>query len=309
MLGTLLGIVLATGLVLVFGAVSNSKYSLDNLQERAASSQGSASGETEQGIGTKISLNVTKLNYLLAEAGVSQFNWKHLLAVSLGGALFAAALVQLLFGVAGLSTLAMLAFGLAPTIFLKGRARKRQRSLSELWPDLIELLRASVRSGETLEHALAGVGAAAPQTVSSAFEKFSIRIQQGWSFHSAVESLKFQLADPVSDQVIETLKIAKDIGGVGVGDVLGRLSQTVRTEARLLAELESRQSWHINAARLAAFAPWMVLAVMALRLETRQAFTTDLGTLLIFAGAAVTIIAYRTMVRIARFQSKERWLI
>lgn len=306
MLGTLLGILLATGLLMVFGAVSSPIATVKSFG--SFPSEG-LDGHTVSGFRAKLPSYINKHDHLLAEAGLSQFNWRHLISLCLGGALFVAALLQMLFKVAGLSILSMLVVSLAPVIFLKSRARKRQRRLSEVWPDLIELLRASVRSGETLERALTGVASAAPPGVAFAFENFNNRIQQGWSFHSAVESLKYQLADPVSDQVLETLKIAKEIGGIGVGDVLGRLSQTVRAEARLLAELESRQSWHLNAAKLAAAAPWVVFAVMALRSETREAFATDFGTLLIFGGAAVTLIAYRAMARMARFQIKERWLI
>ncbi|MEK8228443.1 hypothetical protein NKG05_24035 [Oerskovia sp. M15] len=42
-------------------------------------------------------------------------------------------------------------------------------------------------------------------------------------------------------------------------------------------ELEARQSWTVNGARVAVAGPWVVLALLATRLETAQAYNSLQG--------------------------------
>ena len=49
------------------------------------------------------------------------------------------------------------------------------------------------------------------------------------------------------------------------------MSQFMRQDLRTRGELEARQSWTVNGARLAAAAPWVVLALLSSRPETASA--------------------------------------
>ena len=64
----------------------------------------------------------------------------------------------------------------------------------------------------------------------------------------------------------------------------------------------------MNAARLALTAPWAVLALLALRPETVAAYDTASGVLVLVVGGAVSLLAYRVMLRIARLPDEERVL-
>ena len=79
-------------------------------------------------------------------------------------------------------------------------------------------------------------------------------------FHDCLDRLKDRLSDPVADRIIESLRIAREVGGSDLGRLLRTLSAFLREDARTRAELETRQSWTVNAARLAVAAPWIVLA-------------------------------------------------
>ena len=54
--------------------------------------------------------------------------------------------------------------------------------------------------------------------------------------------------------------MAREVGGSDVTAVLRGLSGYLREDAALRAEVEARQSWILNAARLGVAAPWLVLA-------------------------------------------------
>ena len=77
-----------------------------------------------------------------------------------------------------------------------------------------------------------------------------------------LDALKDELADPVGDRVCETVRVAREVGGSDLGTVLRTLSELLRADARTRAELETRQGWVVNAARLAVAAPWVVLLLL-----------------------------------------------
>jgi tight adherence protein B len=64
----------------------------------------------------------------------------------------------------------------------------------------------------------------------------------------------------------------------------------------------------VNAARLAVAAPWVVLAMLASRPQSIQAYGTTTGAIVLLAGAVVSLIAYRIMVHIGRLPEDERVL-
>jgi tight adherence protein B len=74
------------------------------------------------------------------------------------------------------------------------------------------------------------------------------------------------------------------------------------------AELEARQTWTVNAARLAVAAPWLVLGVLATRPESVAAYRQPAGALVLVIGAAASVVAYRLMLRIGRLPEEARVL-
>ena len=79
---------------------------------------------------------------------------------------------------------------------------------------------------------------------------------------------------PVGDRVIEALRIARDVGGGDLGRMLRALSGFLRDDLRTRGELESRQSWTVNGARLAVVAPWAVLLAMSFQREAVARFAS-----------------------------------
>ena len=78
--------------------------------------------------------------------------------------------------------------------------------------------------------------------------------------------------------------------------------------ARTRAELETRQGWTVNAARLALCAPWAVLLLLASKPGAVDAYSSTAGTVVLLGGAAVSFVAYRVMMRIARLPTERRVL-
>ena len=116
------------------------------------------------------------------------------------------------------------------------------------------------------------------------------------------------LADPVADRICEALRVAREVGGTDLGRLLRTLSSFLRADARIRAELETRQGWTVNAARLAVAAPWLVLLLLATQSTTLSVFDTASGRVLLALGGGVTVLAYRLMLRIGRLPTERRVL-
>ena len=114
--------------------------------------------------------------------------------------------------------------------------------------------------------------------------------------------------DPRLVRIGEALRVTREVGGTDLGRLLSTLAGFLRENSRTRAELEARQSWTVNAARLAVAAPWLVLLLMSTRPEAIAAYNTSTGFLVLLAGAVVTVVAYQLMIRIGRLPEDERVL-
>jgi tight adherence protein B len=196
----------------------------------------------------------------------------------------------------------------APVAALRHRALRRQREFAEVWPDAVDNLASAVRAGLSLPDAVSALGTNGPEALRSDFAQFAVDYQLTGRFGDSLDLLKARLADPVGDRVVEGLRIARDVGGGELGRLLRNLSGYLRDEARTRSELESRQAWTVNGARLAVAAPWVVLLLMALQSDVIERYATTGGVVVLGVGAGTCVLAYRLMMRIGRLPVERRIL-
>lgn len=195
-----------------------------------------------------------------------------------------------------------------PVAVTSGRARRRSRELADLWPEAVDNLVSAVRAGLSLPEALGNLGTRGPEPLRPAFRAFATDYQLSGRFHESLDRLKDRLADPVGDRVVEGLRVAREVGGGELGRLLRNLSGYLRDDARTRAEMEARQAWAVNGARLAVAAPWVVLLFMSFQTEAVRRYDSAAGVLVLGAGAASCLVAYRLMMRIGRLPTERRIL-
>jgi tight adherence protein B len=244
---------------------------------------------------------------LLEDAGLARVSVASIVVIAGVCALVAAAVAWLIAPVAALALVAAAAGALAPFAWLRARRSKLMRTRRGLWPDVCDLLIASVRAGMSLPDAVASLADSAPAELRPAFAAFSRDMAASGHFESSILRLKTNLADPVADRIVETLRMARQVGGTELTTVLRALAGAVRADAALRAEVESRQSWIRGAAVLGVVAPWVILALLAMRPEGARAYGSPGGIVLILVGAAVSLVAYRLMLRLGRLPEPRRW--
>ena len=249
-----------------------------------------------------------RLAELIAQAGIEAVTPRQLLASCAGAGLVAALLFLGLFRVLPIA----LAFGAftayLPVGLVKYRARQRRAELRDLWPDAVDNLASAVRAGLSLPEALTQLGHRGPEPLRRPFQLFGEDYRATGRFQPCLDRLQKRLADPTGDRICESLRIAREVGGTDLGRLLRTLSGFLRDDARTRAELETRQGWIVNAARLAVAAPWILLALLSLRTSAAQAYNSTGGWVVLSIGAAVCAVAYRTMIRIGRLPDEVRVL-
>ena len=198
--------------------------------------------------------------------------------------------------------------GYAPILLVRMRARRRRAVMRDLWPDVVDNIGSAVRAGLALPEALSQLTLRGPEELRPAFAAFAEDYRATGRFQQCLDRLKERLSDPVADRLIESLRIAREVGGSDLGRLLRTLSTFLREDARTRAELETRQGWTINAARLAVAAPWIVLAMLSSRPESLQAYSRPAGVLVLVIGAALSFVAYAVMVRVGRLPEEGRVL-
>ena len=245
---------------------------------------------------------------LIGEAGFAErARPRTVLASAVLVGAIAAALVWLVFPTLPLWLLAGVVGAYAPVAWLQSRARRRAKERRGLWPDVCDLLVSSVRAGMSLADAVASLAVSGPERLRPDFVRFARDVSASGHLDAALAGLKARLADPIADRIVETLRMAREVGGTELVPTLRALGASVRADATLRAEVEARQSWIRAAAVLGAVAPWVILGLLALRPEAAAAYGSPQGIGLILGGAVVTVVAFRLMLRVGRLAEPRRW--
>ncbi|KAA1418917.1 type II secretion system protein F [Nocardioides humilatus] len=249
-----------------------------------------------------------RLEVMLAEAGMVGVSSRSL--ALLGGAIGLIVCFVVL-AVSRTAPLALVMGSLAaylPIAMGSGRARRRQRELAEVWPEAVDDLASAVRAGMSLPDAVAALAVRGPEPLRPAFDAFALDYQVSGRFGDCLDRLKARLADPVGDRVIEGLRVAREVGGGELGRLLRNLSTYLRDDLRTRSELEARQAWAVNGARMAVAAPWLVLMLMSFQPDVITRYRSATGAVVLVVGALACVAAYRVMMRIGRLPTEHRIL-
>ena len=233
--------------------------------------------------------------------GLGQF-----LAISLLAGLSAGIGLALVTGLVMVGWLAGLLAAYLPFLGLQSKLHSVQSQRGKAWPNLVDNLVSGVRAGLSLGDTLLEMTANPPKTMQLPFAHFAAHYRAGGNLDVSLKALKAELADPIGDRIVEALLLASQVGGNNLVALLEDLGTMLRAEERTRAEVLARQSWTITGARLAAAAPWVVLALLLTRGQTLEVYSTPTGSVILLVGASVSVVAYLTMLRLGRLEVSPR---
>ena len=242
----------------------------------------------------------------LAEAGLAKTTPFAVTFTGIVLGALAALTVQILTTTWPLAFVAALTAIAAPWLWVGQRRQALAHLRSQLWPDIIDTVISGVRAGLSLSETLIGVAHEAPPALRQQLAIFEQQLRRTGSFESAIKATREGLADPVADRVCEALRVAHTVGGADVTQVLASLAAMLRRDQRTRGELEARQSWTINGARLAVAAPWIVVLIICTSPSAADAYTSATGALILFGAALISVVAYVLMITLARLPLDKR---
>lgn len=183
---------------------------------------------------------------------------------------------------------------------------KSNGKFNEIWPDVVDDLASAIRAGLSLPQAMLLLSESGPEQVRPALTEAMKRYQVAGDFSGALNLLSEIVQDPIADKFVSALQIAYEVGGTDLGNLLRTLSEIIREENKLRGEIDARQSWTVNGARLAIAAPWFTVLILSSRQSASSVYLSPQGLRLLIFCALISIVAYYAMSKIGELPRAKR---
>jgi tight adherence protein B len=193
-----------------------------------------------------------------------------------------------------------------PIVILRRRVENERALLQNLWPEILDHIISGLQSGLSLAETLVALGTRGPVKSRSIFLLFSEKLREGNDFGQSLNELKQAFNDGTADQVCEVLEFARVSGSRDTSLTLRTLSNFIRRDLALRAEISAKHSWVKNSAALAAVAPWILLLLLATQANTLRAYISAAGLTILIIGALLTVIAYFWMEKVGKISETPR---
>jgi tight adherence protein B len=245
----------------------------------------------------------------LIRAGLHDVTARDFVVFSVASGLVAGLLAQAVLGWAVVSGLAGLVGLLAPYAYYVRRHDRRRAAVQAALVDAIEQLRDAIRTGLSVQDALAGLARTGPHVLRPEFASLT-RETRLLGFEAGLAAMRDRLADPVFDIVACALAINDRLGGRLVGQVLDRLAEATRAQLRIEQEVRAHQARTVLSARIVAAAP--VAALVGLRTTNPHyvaIFDGLWGQMVLIICAASIALGYAAMLYLTRLPAQRRVLV
>lgn len=195
-----------------------------------------------------------------------------------------------------------------PFMINKQRAEARIRNRDLAWPEAIDSLVSALQSGMPIADSLIGLASRGPVVLQESFMRIRLALIAGALFEEVLLREKEILDSAISDQVFETLILAKGFGGKDSNNALRLLAEFIREDLGVVEEIRTKFGWIRNSAALATAAPWILLILLSTQSSTVAAFATSAGIQILSLGVVMTGIAYLWMERVGSLPQMARAL-
>jgi Flp pilus assembly protein TadB len=199
-----------------------------------------------------------------------------------------------------------LAVAALPAAYFGRRRARNLRLVQAAWPDALRDVLASVAAGRSLLQAVNSLGEHGPEPLRESFVRISVRARMT-GLGPALEVAKEELADPVSDRVLEVLVLAHETGGSVVRVVLADLVSSITKDLEVAEQVETDGlEMRINA-RAVVVLPWFVLVALTARAGPfRDFYRSSGGFATLVVAACLTGVGMAFLRRLGRDEDEER---
>jgi tight adherence protein B len=238
-------------------------------------------------------------------AGISAARYR---LTVLGTMIVVAFVIYAATGTAALAVPPAVAIGLAPRLFFQRRHAKLLAERRGAWPEAIRDVLANLAAGHTLHRSLCLLGHSGPLPLRSIWQRYE-RNSAALDVPTALELARAELADPVSDRVIEAFNAAHDHGRDVILAVLRSLADNVARDLQLVEQIATGQTEIRSQAVIAVILPFGVLAFLVAANDSYRSFyQTTGGWIVVTLGVAMAIGGWKLISLLGRIPVEERVL-
>ena len=295
MLIFILSLVMATGLYLIWTAITGDKADQNLLrrfevEELDANAKELAAAFAVQSLENQRGL----LNRLTNRTGLSARQLQKAILIGLPGALIGGLLAAGLWGWPVMIGLGTVAGAVAPLWLMASRASSQRLVFEEDLATAVDTLASLISAGLGISSAVKALANTGPERLQSEFAT----IYEEASFFglkAALELAQDRKRNPQFDLVALSL-ITADATGGEVAERMKRLARTIRANLSITRQALAEQTGQVISARLVAFTPLGVLTIIkTFNSDYVQAYDSDLGQIALMAGLTLIVLGYVLM--------------
>lgn len=209
-------------------------------------------------------------------------------------------LLQLLCQTVVISLPLSIGAGAIPWMKSSAQKRKKQKSIQDAWPEALDHINSAINSGVPISQALANLAERGPIVLSPFFREYKSQVNTSGNLELALKNLCLSTQDPVLKRLTQTILLVRQVGGAQVGSVLRTFTTFLRNDLTAKREIEMRHGWIANTARIASCAPWLLLIFLTFQPQTRTAYNTPTGAIVVLGGSLLIGVAYLWMKKSAQ---------
>lgn len=186
--------------------------------------------------------------------------------------------------------------GACALLFYEFRNIRRGRDLKRVkasLPGFVELYCSAIQSGVSMEDAFSYISEFNTEGLEQELKRVELEMAKGNSFIEVMDGLRSRLASSEADRFVGVLKLAHLTGGQGLVANLQALASDLRQSNSAEGAIEARLGAILIVAKLGLLAPWVLVGVLSVNEQSRAAYFSDSGGLLLLVGFLVSVIAYR----------------
>lgn len=217
----------------------------------------------------------------------------------------------LVYGMTGLFAVAIvpgLVVASLPRAYFSRKQALRRYAIQEAWPDGLRDILSSIRSGASLARAVENMASFGPEPLREAFGGYGV-YARSLGVVPALEMVKDDLADPVSDRIIEVLILAHERGGTAVPEILSDLADAATKDLWATEQIRTEALEQKINSRVVFVLPWLVLVAMTARPGPfREFYATPAGVAVVVVGGVVSLVGILIASRLGAVPEEPRVL-
>ena len=198
------------------------------------------------------------------------------------------------------------AIGLMPRFYFAQQRRRLSRLRLEAWPEALRSIVASVSSSMSLHQALLSLATTGPTQLRPVFARYS-SLSFTLDAATALEVIREELADPVSDRIIEDLLLALEQGPAVVIDIMVELSRSTVEDLQVFDRVETAQLEQRLNARAVFVLPFLFLILMTFQPGPgREFYSSAAGVAVILLGSGLSLLGMIIVRRLSQLPVEPR---